>query len=329
MATLATITLETLRCIRESDLGRTGHSEPYIWPALASVASNPLSYEFTPLDPTLSDSRTVIQSGMRAGDTAAIPYPINTLTASFDDSQTGQELLLVVALWEKDDTRLSVMQAGYSAFLNELKAAIGSNLLGLSQADDAERSAIIDGIKKRVYDKVHAAIENALSGPEKAALFFGFLNLDDFMGSDFRRFSDVVPTSFTLSLKGFAGDLDIFGAFTNPTALNPPVEYEIQGNLQVESGTGGSADACQAQIDAVNAAQSASQGLEDQIMGLQLQLQFATPQEKSAIVAAITSIRATQLPLAHTKLDGAKAALERCQRLGANRPTPTHPVVLG
>jgi hypothetical protein len=73
MATLATIKLERLRCIRESDLGGTGHSEPYIWPALASVASNPLSFEFTPQDPGLSDSRTVIRSDMRAGDIAPIP----------------------------------------------------------------------------------------------------------------------------------------------------------------------------------------------------------------------------------------------------------------
>lgn len=327
MANLATITLERLRCIRESDLGRTGHSEPYIWPALASVASNPLSFEFTPQDPGLSDSRTVIKSDMRAGDIAPIPYPINTLTASFDDSQTGPELLLVVALWEKDDTPGTVVQAGYAAFLNELKAAIGSNVLALAQADDTERATIIDGINKRVYDKVHAAMENALSGPEKVALLFGSLNLDDLMGSDFRRFSDVVPTPFTLSFKGFAGDLDIFAAFTHPTALNPPTEYEIQGNLDVQAGTGGTVDPCQARLDAVNQAQSAIQGLEDLIRGLQDQLQLATPQEKSAIIAEIRSVQETQLPAANAKLVSAKRALERCQRLGAVRPGQTHPVV--
>ena len=42
----ATITLESLHCIRESDSGGTSHSRPYIWPALMSITGN--SVEFTP-----------------------------------------------------------------------------------------------------------------------------------------------------------------------------------------------------------------------------------------------------------------------------------------
>ena len=81
---------------------------------------------------------------------------------------------------------------------------------------------------RSVYNKVYAAVENALSSWEKTKVYFGWLDLDDFMGSDFKRFPDIVPTSFTLSFKGFAGDLIIGNLFTHPPqVVNPPVEYEI------------------------------------------------------------------------------------------------------
>src|ERR1700737_2813848 len=103
MTTQAIITLESLRCILESDLGGTSHSEPYIWPAMAIVTD---SFEVIPQAANLSDSRNVIKNEMRAGETIAIPYPVNTLTTNFEDNQTNRQLILIVALWEKDDTPL-------------------------------------------------------------------------------------------------------------------------------------------------------------------------------------------------------------------------------
>src|SRR5207253_499845 len=125
---------------------------------------------------------------------------------SFQDSQTNRQLILVVALWEEDDTPLVAVQAGYQAFLDELHAAIGSNLLGLSEADEEQQNVIVEQIKTRVFNEVSSAIEGHLSTFEKTQVFLGFLNLDDFMGSAFKRFPDLVPASFTLSLTGNAGD---------------------------------------------------------------------------------------------------------------------------
>jgi hypothetical protein len=321
MTTQAIITLESLRCIRESDLAGTSHSEPYIWPALAIVTNN--SFLVTPQSAILSDSRNVIKSEMRAGETAAIPYPVNTLTANFEDDQTNRQLLLVVGLWEKDDTPSSAVQAGYQAFLDELHAALGSNLISLSQADEAEQKVIIDKIKKRVYDKVYSAEKNKLSGWEKTKVYLGWLNLDDFMGSDFRRFSDVVSTSFTLSFKGSAGDIIIQNVPSGtgaPKAVNPPVEYEIQGNIKVQAAV---VNRCQAEIDAVNAAKSALQGLESMIQALQSQLHRATPQEKPGIIAEIKDINERQIPVAKTKLDNAQSALDRCRHFLPDRASPS------
>lgn len=70
---------------------------------------------------------------------------------------------------------------------------------------------------------------------------------------------------------------------------------------------------CQAELDAVNAAQSALQGLEIRVQSLQSQLQNATPQEKSGIVTEIRDLTENQIPWAKTKLDSAEAALKKCQ----------------
>lgn len=319
MVTQAIVVLETLHCIRESDLAGTSHSEPYIWPFLGIITSN--SFETTPTAAIISDSRNVIKSEMRAGDISPIPYPLNTLIANFQDDQTNRQLILVVGLWEQDDTPVSAVQAGYQAFLDELQAAIGSNLLTLSQADDATQKTIIEKIKTSVYNKVYSAEEGKLSAWEKTKVYLGWLNLDDFMGSDFKRFPDLTPTSFTLSLKGFAGDLIIQNSGSpNQTATNPPVEYEINGSLRIQPVV---VNVCQTQIDAVNAAQAALTGLQDQIQSLQLQLQHATPQEKSGIIAEIKQINTVQIPPAQTTLDNAKAALEKCKALRVHLPEDT------
>jgi hypothetical protein len=311
MTTQAIITLESLRCILESDLGGTSHSEPYIWPALAIVTD---SFEVIPQAANLSDSRNVIKNEMRAGETAAIPYPVNTLTTNFEDNQTNRQLILIVALWEKDDTPLVAVQAGYQAFLSELHSAIGSNLVSLSQADEAGQKVIIDDIKTRVYNKVYSAIYNKLSGPEKAEVGLGRLNLDDFMGSDFKRFPDVVSQSFTLSFIGNAGDkvtaTDHRTMPPSTISFDPRVEYEIQGNLNVQTVT---VDSCQAEIDAVNAAQSALQGLGDMVQSLQNRLQNATPQQKPGIIAEMKDIEDNQIPAAQRKLAQAQIALNLCR----------------
>jgi len=322
MVTQAIVVLETLHCIRESDSGGHSHSEPYIWPFLGIITSN--SFEVTPTAAILSDSRNVIKSEMRAGDTAPIPYPLNTLIANFQDGQTNRQLLLVVGLWEQDDTPMSAVQAGYQAFLDELNTAIGSNLLALSQADDVTQKTIINNIKTNVYNKVYSAEKDKLSSWEKTKVYLGWLNLDDFMGSDFKRFPNLTPTSFTLSFKGFAGDLIIQSSgSTTPIATNPPVEYEINGSLRIQPII---VNICQAQINAVNAAQATLKGLQDQIQNLQLQLQHATPQEKSGIIALITKINTYQIPPAQTILDNAKAALEKCKAEHTHLPEHT-PVV--
>ncbi|MER3513395.1 MAG: hypothetical protein C4310_02500 [Chloroflexota bacterium] len=98
IATDAIITLERLRCIRESDA--SGHSEPYIWPTLLWTDGNTLA---TPslvgvTSPVLGNTRVVIKNAMRAGQTADIPPSVGALRVRFEDGLTIRRLIPAVAL---------------------------------------------------------------------------------------------------------------------------------------------------------------------------------------------------------------------------------------
>ena len=61
------------------------------------------------------------------------------------------------------------------------------------------------------------------------------------------------------------------------------------------------------------------------IQSLQSQLQHATPQQKSGIIAQIKNIGEVQIPAAQANVDKANAALKRCRLLSTVGPIATHP----
>src|SRR5262249_4595504 len=136
MAADAIVVLETLHCVQETD--ESGHSEPYIWPALLWV--DDLTLQTPPgvgiAAPALGNARIVIKSGMKSGQTADIPLPVSALRVRLDKPDMTP-LFLVVALWENDDTPQAALQAGYSEFVVALPAEIGAQLLPLKAARDA------------------------------------------------------------------------------------------------------------------------------------------------------------------------------------------------
>jgi len=295
------ITLERLRCTREKDA--SGHSEPYIWPALLWIDDTTLS---EPRDnpilvgvitPALGTARVVIKNDMRAGQTADIPTSVGMLRVRFEDGLTIRRLILAVALWEEDETPEAAMRAGFQAFSSELRAAVADNLFALSLASEEELDSIIETIKTRVKDRVKSAIENSLTGWQKARVFLGTLNLDDIIDSNFRNFPDphVTPSTFTLAFRSGSSDI-----------------YEIQGNLQVRPVR---VDRCQFQINAVKAAQSAVDAVEEEIQGLQAELQDAPPAQKPFILSEIKRIREEELPIAIAALEYARRELQRCREL--------------
>lgn len=302
MATDAIITLERLRCIRESD--GTGHSEPYIWPALLWIDNNTLA---TPelvgvTDPAIGNARVVIKSDMRAGETADIPSSVRVLRVRFEDGLSIRRLILAVVLWEEDETPEAAMRAGFQAFSSELRAAIADNLVALNQANEEEEKAIIATIKTRIRDQVRSAIKNGLTASEKARVALGTLNLDDIINSDFKNIPDLRATPITLTFRaGEAAD-----------------DYEIQGNLQVLPVV---VDLCQAQVNVVKAAQSAVDAIDARIRQLEDELQHASTAEKPFIISEIRRL-GEERHVAMAAFEDARRVLQTCRE-----STTIHPVL--
>jgi hypothetical protein len=315
MATDAILLLEQLHCLRL--LNTETRTEPYIWPALLRVDDTTIA---TPdlvamQTPVLGNARVVIKDSMRAGETASIPASVGILRTRFEDNLMTRRLILVVALLENDETPEDAMQAGFNAFNSELRAAIADNLFALAGADEEETKAIIAQVSERVAGQVRSAISNGLSAYEKAKVFAGILNLDDSIGNDFKSFGkdSLRPEAFTLHFKAqgkILGGIDTLS------------EYEIRGQLQIKPVV---ADRCQAQVNAVNAAQSVVNGIEAEIRALQDELSGGgdgPSLPKSFIIAEIKRIRTEELAPAVADLQAARAALKACREQSGRRFPP-------
>ena len=308
MATDAIVLLERLNCVTLTYTEE--RTEPYIWPALIRIDDSTLTTPDLVAMQTLSlgSARVVIKDSMRAGETANISSGVGILRTRFEDNLMTRRLILVVELLESDETPVSAMRAGFNAFNSELRTAIAENLLALSMANEEQTKAITDAISQRVEGRVRSAIENGLSAYEKAKVIAGFLDLDDSIGSDFKSFGkdSLSSTAFTLHFEVRGRD------WLGHDALS---QYEIQGQLQIQPVV---VDRCQAQINAVNAAQAVVNGIEAQIQQLQEQLQGRGEEPrppKNIIVAEIARIRVEELAPAVADLEAARATLQACRNL--------------
>ncbi|QJW90599.1 hypothetical protein HNV11_15015 [Spirosoma taeanense] len=303
MATDAIVTLERLRCIRESD--GSGHSEPYIWPVLIWIDTT--NGQVNTADLVLGNARIVIDHDMRAGQVVLIPSSVNTLRVRFTDDPQRFTFIISVVLWENDETPEDAMRAGFKAYTSELRAAIIANLLALqaAQGNPAEEEAVKATIEKRVKDKVEAGIKGALTTGQKIRIALGTLNMDDVVGSDSENLGAISTLAttkpFTLAFRNKSGS----------------ESYEIEGNLAVKPVP---VDLCQAQVDAVKAAQAAVDGVRNEIRQLQAELHDASPQQKPGIIAMIKKLQQDDLADANTALQKAKQALQACRDRPVHRP---------
>jgi hypothetical protein len=301
MATDAILTLEQLRCIRESDA--SGHSEPYIWPVFiliddATIASGHVHAAA----PVLGSARIVIKSDMRRGETADIPGEVGVLRFRVDDNPGFFQLILIVALLENDETPVKALRAGFSAFVNGLVQGIDNRLGFLVLAVGPENlNPLIEDITKEVRGKVESAIRGALTGSQKLRVKLGTLNLDDFIGSDVRTFAKLEQQSFRLS---FVSDED------------PPTDrYVISGQLQARPVK---VDRCAPLVQRVKDAQTAVNDIEAEIKSLQGQLNGKTPDgeptlPKQFLIQEIKRLRDDELQDAEEALDAARTALSACR----------------
>ena len=257
MLTDATVVLEHLHCIREKD--GTPHSEPYIWPALLWVAA---STEVGVAAPASNQARRVIKPDMRPGESADIVSSVGILTAHVEEG--FRAIILVVALWEKDETKMDAVTAGFKAFSSELRAAVASRLLALNSPDEEVREQAIKEIRKQVDNKVRSAIEGEIILPR---------DFDDVIGINFMALRALPDSSASIPISlgfgeeaggrlllfhdtsqsvgvplaepkliGFSGwaDFKFLFAGANQTIYavdelrQGPERYEIEGHLEVQ-----------------------------------------------------------------------------------------------
>ena len=295
MARDAVVVLHNLECISQQDNipDKLAGQAPYIWPVLMWIDDTTLSDPSLLVDgtiPGLADSRVVLQAGMRPGDTASIPYPQGTLGHRFEDNLVTGQLLLAVLVWVQHDTPGEAVWAGCKAFSSAMRAAAAANLGPL--ANPATRQQTIQIIQGSVAGSVDTAIRDALSWTQKVEVAIGAMHLDEVIGSDFNFFPDLTAADFTLSMSDTSGN-----------------SYAVPGGLRVRVPA---VDLCQAQADQVTAKQASVDGINNQIITLQVQLQHASPAEKPYIVADIVQA-SKDLAVAQHDLADARTALKACR----------------
>lgn len=296
MAVDVTAVLQELHCVKESESG----SEPYLWPVLLWIDDTTVHNSGDDVlgvrGPLLGESRVVLKQSMKAGETAPIPFPLNTRSVRLEAASGISYVLLVVALFEQDETPQSALWAGCKRFTSELRAAIVKRFLQLKAAmdagDDAELQRLIDEIKAQVRGATESATWNALTSWQKTRYLLGTLNLDDYVGSAF-YFG-----------KPSGAQLDLVVRSDNGAD-----EYRIDGSVHAQPTT---VDLCHAQADAAAAAQAVVDGIEGQITAAKARYHDASPAEKSTIRAQLDQLN-QDLDFAMAALDEARRALQHCR----------------
>ena len=218
----ANVALETLRCIHEKD--ESGHSEPYIWPALLAIPPDAPLGNVSVTHPPVENARLEIKQNMRAGDVADIPTAVGAIGMQVDDASRG--LILAVTLLEADDGPDHAIKAAFQAYVTGLRDAIQTHVLELNDP------ATVAAVKQEVQDDVTTAFGNDLSLFEKIRIFvLGIENPDDVIDSDFQSFSPpFVPTPFTLRFgPDRGGRLLSYGDAGTPGNVSAPVVVGFGG----------------------------------------------------------------------------------------------------
>lgn len=154
MSTDAIIGFDSLRCISEG--AGSGGSEPYIWPALVWIDRQTLSMPdrigFSA--GVLGNARQVIRSGMRAGQVAPVPAGVNTQRVRLEDGpqRNFRRLLPIVALWENDETPARVLQAGFTTYMQTLRAEMVEVFRQTLTPGGPSAESLLPAVLRRVFE---------------------------------------------------------------------------------------------------------------------------------------------------------------------------------
>jgi hypothetical protein len=280
MPTNVVLHLDQLSCVKESE----GGSEPYIWPVLIGEEGGIVFLR----SPTSDLAGKVLKSGMRAGESVAVPGGLNEVLAAFD-TPANALIVVIVAMFEKDASP----RHGTAAVLRHIEdrsLAFVQERLAECRQSSGERIDLRNELIRR-YDLAQAETD-ALSFFERAAAQLSPGGFDDPLGFTLHAFS-----GSALADRGLTFSLTMGGD-----------QFSLTGTLRLKNFI----VLCQAERGAVAQAEAVVKGLQTRRQTLQTQLHHATPQQKPAIVDQIQHIAEVELPPAEAALAAAKAALQAC-----------------
>ncbi len=285
MNTTVSLKLLSLRCMKESE----GGSEPYIWPMMITHEDGaPILHV-----PTVDWAVKVLANDMKAGDSVAVPPEYSfSLGQSFDDKSKAL-VVFVVVLFERDALpRHAILKV--LRYIEEKATALVTEKLVECRQSSGERIDLRNALVDRL--DLLGVVKDDLSYLETVTTLGTPGQYDDPIGLTFWTLAGA-------ALKNRNIDFDLSSSSTAPSD-----QFTLTAQLNVRIIL---PDKCAAQRAAFTHAQDVVKGLQGQREMLQIQLHHATPQEKSAIVAAINNVNA-QLPAAEAALAQAKAALDAC-----------------
>jgi len=301
------VVLETLFCDKQYD-GWVGGSEPYLWPFIVAVTSNPSGVKYLHEGP----ARLEIAQSMNAGDQRQIFPAVGEVRFQLPRDTQLTDLILLVALLEHDSTPNSAITKGFTAFNATLESELRIPLLQeLEAAQAAGDSARVSQIISDVRGAVTSAVTDAIAADEGWRAIF--TNNDDIIDAAFltfsaNRFTHVIPSErFTLR---FARRV------ANPPHTEPPDHstdlFRIDGRIEVVHNRDNVVDLCQSDVDRLKAAEDALKSAEVRRTLLQRELQRAAPPEKAAIAAQLEAL-GVQIDGLIAARDAAAAALKACR----------------
>jgi hypothetical protein len=240
-----------------------------------------------------SQARVLLSKGMHDGDVAPIPADVGILTRRLDDDLSMYKLIYTVVLWEKRDLSDDAISAGFNVYADALQSAVTANLVDLGSSDATTSQNAVKAVKDAVNQRVHDAIENRLTDPEKLEVKAGILVPDHVIDSS----STVLPTTAGQSFEIKFGN----------TPDNLSNNYYIDAVLALETVT------CEAELSAVNQDTVLVNQLEKQLAQMKTDLARASTSEKKQIQKDIDDFNKEQFNPAKAKLAKDTKALEACR----------------
>ena len=282
MKTRVALRLKSLTCLEETEHG----SEPYLWPIMITHETGAPRIQV----PTREWAAKVLANEMRAGQTIPIPAGMDMNFVEVFDNRAAALVVFVIFLVDKDQLPKKGSIAAVDHVAEKALEMVSEKLAECRQTS-GERVDLTNALIDRLDLK--GAVSDALSYLELGTVYSLPGGFDDALGIIVWTLSGNALTARDINFRLTQSSERFSLSATLDVAITLPSRCD---------------DLRAAAVHAL----AVVKGLQGQRAALQSQLHHATPQQKPAIIAAITRIAQVDLPPAEAALAEAEAALAAC-----------------